>query len=432
MKASTKATDKKFKFHYGHLIVLSCMVFCGVPIALAMSCAGLFFTPVSQSFGVGPGLASYYITFVCLAPVIFSPLAGKIFDRFDSRLVTSSAVLIMVAAFITQSFTTAVWQYWICGFAMGLGVTILLYLAPSTLTNRWFCGKTGGYIGAIVACTGIGGVLWAPIIGALINDLGWQTASQLAGVIVAVCALPFSIFVVRSRPADKGLTPAGYDNASVGSDKNDQMTKGLGTKQALRTKSFFFVGLFGFIINVCMYGYMMTASYITALPLSESLPLLAATVSSFAMAGQTVGKIVLGIIGDRSVLGGIFTALVLGIAGMLGFLFLNNSEVLLALSALCYGVSYGLANVILPIMTRTLFGLKNFVHIYARVSVFAATGSVIAAPLLGSTVDATGSHVTMFTIIVGLFVVAMITATIAMRSGAKLTENSTQKPSQPQ
>lgn len=419
------ARKTRFQFHYGHLIVLSCMVFCGGPVALAMSCASLFFTPVAQSFEVGTGLTSYYITFVCLAPVLFSPLAGKLLNRLDARLVITGAVLVMVAAFITQSFTTAVWQYWVCGFVMGLGVTLLLFLSPSCLVNRWFSGKTGGYIGLIVACTGIGGVIWVPIIGSLINDFGWQTAMQFAGLFAALCALPFSIFVVRSFPSDKGLKPAGYREDTTSHAETEHTNVGVEAKQAFRSAAFIFLALFGLIINVCMYGYMMTASYIATLPVAASLPLLGATVSSMAMLGQTGGKVVLGIIGDKSALGGIFIALTLGIAGMLGYLFLNDSEILLGASALCYGVSYGLANVILPIMTRKLFGLKDYVPIFARVSVCAAFGSVIAAPILGSTVDLTGGHTTMFVIIIILFVLAMITATIAMRAGASLKPNDT-------
>lgn len=418
-KNEDQVIRKKFKFHYGHLIVLSCMAFCGGPLALALSCAGLFFTPVAETFGVGPGLTSYYITFIYLTTVVFSPLAGRIFNRFDSRLVTTGAAGIMVAAFFVQSFTAEVWQYWACGLVMGVGITFLLFLVPSGLINRWFCGKTGGLIGATVAFTGIGGVLWAPVIGSFINDFGWQTASQFAGIIAALCSLPFAIFIIRSFPADKGLKPAGYEENGSGGNNLEEMNIGIEAKKAFKTKSFVFLALFGMIINVCMYGYAMTASYISALPVSETLPLLAATVSSVAMAGQTVAKVVLGITGDKSVLGSIYAALGLGIMGMLGYLLFRDSEILLCISALCYGVSYGLTNVILPIMTRRLFGLKDYVSIYAKVTVFASFGSVIAAPLLGSTVDITGSHVTMFIVIIALFMIAMTVATLAMRLRAK-------------
>lgn len=421
-KQNTASQDLNKRFHYGHLIVIACAVFCGGPLALALSCAGLFFTPVAQSFGEGTGMTSYYITFIYLAAMLFSPLAGKIFDRVDSRIVTTGAVLIMAAAFFAQSFTTALWQYWACGFAMGLGVTILLFLAPSGLINRWFSKNTGGLIGVVMAFTGIGGVVWAPVVGSLINSFGWQAASQIAGLITLVCAIPFSLFIIRSHPSDKGLKPAGYREGNPKAEHLEEIDCGVEAKKAFRTRSFFFLALLGLVLNVCMYGYAMTASYISALSLSVALPLLAATVSSMAMLGQTIGKVVLGIIGDKSVLGSVYTALFLGILGMLGYIFLNNSEITLSIAALFYGVSYGLTNVILPIMTRSLFGLKNYVQIYARVSVFASFGSVIAAPLLGTTVDLTGGHVTMFAIIIGLFVLAMLVATAAMRNKSRIAD----------
>lgn len=376
--------------------------------------------PVSESLGVGRGAISYYMTFLWLATIVFLPLAGRLFTKLDVRIVTSVAVVAMVVAFFLQSMVTELWQYWACGFLMGLGITILLFLTTSSLVNRWFKKRAGFLIGVAMAFTGIGGVIWNPIIGALINDFGWQFAFRIEAIIAAVCALPFTLFVLRGFPSDKGLLPFGDDGRRSEGVATESALFGLDASKAYRTKAFVLLAIFTLLINVGMYGYQMTAAFISSLPISVSLPLLAASVSSVAMAGQTLGKIFLGIVGDKSVNAGVLIALLLGIVGMLGYLFLNGSDIGLYVSGACFGVFYALTNVILPIMTRALFGTRDYVRIYARVSMVAAFGSIIQAPLLGTTIDMTGGYSTMFVIIIVMFVIAAAFAVLAMRAGKNL------------
>ena len=52
MAETTNAPEKKGGFHYAYAIVASCIAITCLPCALSLSCAGIFFTPVSEFFGV--------------------------------------------------------------------------------------------------------------------------------------------------------------------------------------------------------------------------------------------------------------------------------------------------------------------------------------------------------------------------------------------
>lgn len=43
------------KLHYGYIIVLCCCLIMGINIRLVMSCAGIFYKPVSAELGVSVG-----------------------------------------------------------------------------------------------------------------------------------------------------------------------------------------------------------------------------------------------------------------------------------------------------------------------------------------------------------------------------------------
>lgn len=41
--------------HYGYVIVLCCCLIMGINVGLVMSCAGIFYHPVSEGLGVSVG-----------------------------------------------------------------------------------------------------------------------------------------------------------------------------------------------------------------------------------------------------------------------------------------------------------------------------------------------------------------------------------------
>lgn len=57
----------KTKFHYAYLIVASCIAITCLPCALVLSCAGIFFTPVSEYFGVARAEFTLYFSILNLS-----------------------------------------------------------------------------------------------------------------------------------------------------------------------------------------------------------------------------------------------------------------------------------------------------------------------------------------------------------------------------
>ena len=175
-----------------------------------------------------------------------------------------------------------------------------------------------------------------------------------------------------------------------------------------------------FFLNIGMYVYFMIPSYATTLQIGLALPLLGATASSVAMAGQTVSKLALGAVGEKRPQTSTIVALALGIAGVALLAFMAESVVAFYAAALFFGAYYGITNVMMPIFTRASFGDRDYAQIYSRVSMVASISNAAAAFIWGTVIDATHSYLPMFVGVIVLMALAIVTVVAIGRMQCKV------------
>lgn len=402
--------------HFGYLVVAAMVITSFIPLSLGLSCAGIFYLSLSGDLGVEKGMLSYYTTFIWVAALVTLPVLGKLLNRFDARICLAGAVAIVTVAFVWLSQMTALWQFYAAAFAMGIAIAMLLFLAPSTLINRWFSKGAGAMLGLAMAFTGVGGVVWSSVGGALINSIGWS-ATYLVFAALSAITLPVTLLMVRSRPEDLGLQPVGYvagadDVAASGSASEE----GIPASKAYKMPVFFLICAMCFFLNIGMYVYFMIPSYATTLAVGAALPLLGATASSVAMAGQTVSKLALGAVGEKHPQAATVVALALGIVGVVLFALCAESAPAYYAAALFFGCYYGITNVMMPLFTRCAFGNRDYAPIYAKVSMVASISNAVAALIWGTVIDATHSYLPMFVGVIVLMALTIVTVVLIGRS----------------
>ncbi|HAM14385.1 MAG TPA: hypothetical protein DCP91_00675 [Eggerthellaceae bacterium] len=380
--------SQKSGFHYGYLIVLACVFICFGPCALVLSCAGIFFRPLSADLGIDPGMASYYLTALFAGSFISLPFSGKLFQTKDARVCISVSGALVAAVFFVQSFTMSLWFFIACGFVMGLAIPTLLYLAAPTLINRWFAKRAGFFIGIAMAFTGIGGVVFNPIGTYFITTVGWAFAYRVFAVIVLAMTLPFSLLVIRSYPADKGIEPFGADAYTGSKTENaaSSAQSGMRAADAFKTKEFVLIFVWALLINICMYAYMVIATCVGGMQIEGVADALtfAGLAVSVAMVGQTLGKVVFGIVGDKDPRICIVVGLAAGVVGLLCYQFVPASHASIFVASFLVGLFASVTNVVLPIMTRSVFGTLEYSPIYARISMAASLGGIVMALIWGT------------------------------------------------
>ena len=409
-------------FHYAYAIVAACIAITCLPCALVLSCAGIFFTPVSQYFGVATAEFTLYFSVLNVAQMVTLPVAGKLLSRLDARAVLSAAVALCAAGLVGMSLCQAMWQFYVCGAVLGVGVCPLIYLSVPTLVNAWCVKRVGFFVGLCMAFTGIGGVIFNPVGTALINSgaEGWRTAYLVFAAIVAVGTLPFTLFVVRSRPEDKGLLPYG---ALEGGEKDAEAVEATGVPatQAMRMPAFFALAAFCGVITLNQTIYQFLAGY--AQSFADTMPAIAAAsglVASAAMGGQAVGKVLLGAVNDRSVQAGVILGICAGAAGVTLMWLFPGALALLLAGAFLFGVVYAMTTVQTPLLVRTVFGSADYTNIYSRVSMVGSLMSAVAAVLWGLVVDSAGGYPLMFVLGYACMAVCLVLALFSLRARPEL------------
>lgn len=399
MASSNTAT--RGGFHYAYLIVLSCIVMTCLPCALVLSCAGIFFTPVSEFFGVPKASFTLYFSVLNLAMMDTLPVAGKLLAARDARVVLSVATALCGLGMFGMASCQEVWQFYLVGIVLGVGVAPLIYLAVPTLINAWCVKRVGFFVGLCMAFTGIGGVIFNPIGTAIIQSSpeGWRQAYLVFGIIILVGTLPFTLFVVRGKPADKGLLPygAGEKDAADADGAATVGTQGVSAADAMRTPAFWAIVAFCGLITLNQTVYQFLSSY--ALSFSNSLPQIAAAsgvVASAAMGGQAIGKVFLGSVSDHSVRLGAVCGIAGGVVGALLMWGMPSVLALLLVGAFCFGVVYAMTTVETPLLVRSVFGSADYANIYSRVSMVGSLMSAVAAVFWSLVIDSAGGYGLMF------------------------------------
>lgn len=375
--------------HYGFIIVACCCLMMGVNVGLTFSCAGIFYRPVSESLGVSVGEFGIYMSIMYVTSTLMLPAAGRMLERMSARWLFAGSAAIMGLTFLGMGLSSAVWHFYLAGGVLGITLAFLLYMSFPTLVNRWFHTKVGLMIGICSAASGIGGMLFNPLAGTLISQWGWRWAYGAFGIIIIAIVTPLLACLLRDHPADKGLLPYGQKEGSDPAQAaKAASTEGFTYSQAARSPLFYVIILFAFIMMGTSTLNLFIPGFVSDHGFSLEQASLAAAV---VMAGVTVGKLVLGWINDRNCMLGVAVTTLCGMGGLGILLAGAGSLVLILTGAFLFGWAYAGVTVQTAMLTRSVFGTRDYARIYSVVSIALASGGAIASGGWGLLADATSS-----------------------------------------
>lgn len=383
----------------------------GVNVGLTFSCAGIFYRPVSESLGVSVGEFGIYMSVMYVTSTLMLPVAGRMIERWSARWLFAGSCALMGLTFVSMSLYSRVWEFYVAGGVLGVTLAFLLYLSFPTLVNRWFHTKVGLMIGICSAASGIGGMLFNPVAGWMIGQWGWRWAYGAFGAVILLVVTPLLGWLLRDRPSDMGLRPYGAEEAA-GCVSGVSAGGGVTYARAARSPLFYALVLFAFVmmgtstLNLFIPGFVTDSGFSL-----EQASLTAAAV----MAGVTVGKLALGWINDRNCLAGVVVTAGAGMGGLCVLLAGAGSLVLIMAGAFLFGWAYAGVTVQTAMLTRSVFGTRDYARIYSVMSIGLAAGGAIASGGWGLLADATSASF-IFTAGVGCLALCMVLGVWALRS----------------
>ena len=379
---------KKQSMHYAWLILIACCMMQGAGLGLISNCAGVFFSPVCNDLGFEMGKFTLFRTLFTMAQALTLPYVAKLFRKYDVRVIISAATVIMGGISILQGTFTSLWQFYVFGIIQGCAAVFIGVIPAPILLGNWFYKNTGTAVGISAAFSGLVGMIGSSALGVLIPAYGWRTSYMIIGVAAMVLILPFSLFILRYKPEDKGMLPYGADENYV--SKTD-------AKAAAKKEKFSdFAKQPIFYISLTAYACSIISSYLNSfLPscgLEAGLPMAtAALLTSLALCGNMTTKLFLGKLCDSYGVIKIFVlSIVVAIVGH-GLIFIGSTAPMMA-GALLYGITMPLSTVLMPLFCRLFWKGDTYASAYSYVSMF---GMLISAPfntLFGTMYDMTGNY----------------------------------------
>ena len=380
---------------------------------------GIFLPILCKEFGWSRGAVSGAFAVAMVIAGILGPFAGIFIAKYGPRRSIIIGNILFALGFLVLAFQKELWHLY-AGFGViaGLGYSFGGFLPAVTIANNWFLRKRSMAMSMVYSAGGIGGLVLAPAVMAIIGSVGWRSAYLILSAIVVVFMVVIPGIFIRNKPEDLGQVPDGAVALETAKAKSSAPLRKVHTTpvdftlgEAVRTRALWLVI---FTSVVFMFTMNMIATHqIAFLETIGVVGMVAATAMGIFSGIQVVGAVAFGVSGLRynmwpltvicTVVATIGMALAL-VTKSLSMVFVYNIVLGIGIGGFFTG------NLGIP---SSYFGRTNYPKIVGIAIPFATIlGS--AGPLVaGAMYDKTGSYTLPFTITVILLIVSVVCMILA-------------------
>lgn len=343
-----------FYWHYAWMIVtiIAIMQMVGSSIRMAF---GVFIYPLSDEFGWSQGSITLAYALSSIVTALVSPLAGSLGDRFGARKSMMLGCTMFIGGMLLIGIVNQVWQFYLTfGVLLGVAQAVFLVpLIPSAMT--WFRRHLGVGMGFLMAAWGLGPALTAPIMGLMIQQLGWRDTFW---VTAAASALIMVVLIAKysNRPSDRGLEPYGalpgdppLSRRALSADRVKLFTKFMRhTKAYWNLSSIHFLG--------CV-GHAVILVYIVPIAIEEGISVVVAAGLLTVLSGVSIGtRLATPVLSDYVGPKTVMTVAYVFQGVPVVMLFWTHDVWLFYVFAAVFGIGYGGEAGGFPILNRRYYG----------------------------------------------------------------------------
>ncbi|MDR0570785.1 MAG: MFS transporter [Clostridiales Family XIII bacterium] len=374
----------------GWWIVVASFFLMAVIFTAAINLPGLWATYVAEDFGIQRSAFTAHITISTLSSMVAALFVGKLFQKYNVKVLMLIFAALAFAGFMGYSFATRIWQFYVISVVVGFCFMFLTSVPISILITNWFGPKMKGKaMGIAMTGSGVGAMILSPVVMHINSTYSWRVSYRMYAVMVLVIIIPLILFAVVKSPADKGVARIGDDPNTAQASKDAAF--GLSAKQALSSYLFWlmFFTFFLFAMTTTLFN-INVAPYMTDIGIN---PMNIGAYVSISSLGVIVGKLALGAIGDKwSARVGATSAVCSMILALVLLLCLPNMLFLAPAATLFFGLGNANATVNMPLITSDMVGNRDFGAIFGYASVASSLGAGVG-PIVGSLIfDFTGSY----------------------------------------
>jgi MFS family permease len=181
------------------------IVLAGTVTILLVSAGGMYLIvvalkDVAQEFGWPRAVPSFAFSLQFIGSGIGGVIMGQVLDRYGYIVPAVVGTICVSTGAILASHIDSAWQlYMIYLFFFGLSGQGSLAAPALANVARWYDKKRGLAVGIASSGQALAGIVWPPVMGAVLLAIGWRDMFFWYGVF-AFCAMVPLCFAVRFKP----------------------------------------------------------------------------------------------------------------------------------------------------------------------------------------------------------------------------------------
>ena len=374
---------------YGWWIVYACFFIAFYVAGIIFYGFTAFIDPLVAEFGWSYAQISFAASLRGLEMGIMAPLVGFLVDRFGSRRLLTSGIIILGFGIILLGYTRSLFMFYCSFVLMAFGAGGCTSVVTLTAIANWFDKNVGKAMGVMVSGFGASGLL-IPVIVWLIGVYGWRTAVIMLGIGAWLFLLPLSI-IIRDKPEDYGYVPDGVKpDEKATKEREDAESIQLEFRDAVRERTFWYVNITEVI------RLMALATVVTHIMPYLSTVGLSRTAAGFVAAGipffSIAGRFGFGWLGDL-VEKKYVMAIAYGLMGI-GMLSLSLAEIKGSIYVFLFFFSNGFGGlaVLRSAILREYYGRKFFGKLMGIMMGCGAVGGIVGPTAAGWVFDRMGTY----------------------------------------
>lgn len=350
----------------------------------------VFLLPVSKELGWSRAEAASVYAFGMLCLGLFSPVAGKLFDKFGPRFLFPLGMGCLAAGPILASQLEALWQFYLClSLLVGFGAAALGIAVQSALLARWFQQSLTTAVAVVSGAAGVGVMIFSPVAQTFIDDLGWRNAYGSIGLIVICVGV-----LVAIAPWQK-ISEGRADLRRPKTEGRHSPTSDWTFRRAVRSRPYWSLSAVHFLTAISMFA--VQPQVVAFLIEQGTNPITAASAFGVSGISATCGLLIFGIIADRyGALLSVTLSYSLTISGylLLFMMAVSPSNFLLWAFVISYGASFGSRGPVISALTARIFGRgRDLGLIMGAIFLCMGAGAAVGATMGGVIHDLTDGYI---------------------------------------
>jgi len=342
-------------------------------MALTSSTLSFFLTPICESLQISRSSFSLVFSLMSISGAIMNPFIGQVAGKRGVRGILLLTGLWGGSCMVLLSMVQELWMLYAVGFCLGVfGASSVVLCGNVIVQQAYYGAQASGILGAVMAGSGVGGMVFSLIIPRCMDAFGWQTGLRVMGF----CWL--GLLWLAAALLGKQTMTVGTGNAAVG--------LGMTRAEALRSRKLYLQMVVIVIVTACCGIQQQLPSLLEANGFaSETVSVMISVMTAFLAIGKVVQGVLYGKLGIR--MGGCLMMLAFA-AGFLAMLW--PSLAYPGLILLSFGM--GVYSTLLPLVARRVFGSREYAAIWALLATAGSAGTFVANPVWGAIYDLTGSY----------------------------------------